>query len=59
MLLVQAAAWADFSVMSVETREMEKERMLSLILQQKKISLKRASQESGKKEYSVSLPAWT
>lgn len=25
----QAAAWADFSVMSVETREMEKERMLS------------------------------
>lgn len=29
MLLVQAAAWADFSVMSVETREMEKERMPS------------------------------
>lgn len=29
MLLVQAAAWADFGVMSVETREMQKERMLT------------------------------
>ena len=38
---------------------LKKERMLALILQQKKISLKRASQESGKKESNVSLPAWT
>ena len=29
MLLVQAAAWADFGMMSVETREMQKERMLT------------------------------